>query len=351
MRWAAIPFGVITTLVFVSPVNHESFINNVVLFVLVLAFYFCMTCYCTPFNALIPELGSTQELRINVSTSISTTFFIGTAVAYLVPNIAGLLPQSLGYANSFRITVGILSIIAIICMLVPTFTIDEKKYAKMEPSTIGVWESLSNTFKNHDFQIFISSGVLYWIGLTMFQTGMPFYITQLMGFDDSMTFVFFAGMTVLSLAFYPVVNILAKKTGKKPLVACAFMIFVVGFLLTSQSGKFGIPGIVWAVGMMILAAIPMAILGILPQAVLADIAQSDSIKTQQNREGMFYATRTFSMKLGQSVAMILFTSLALVGSASDGYRITAIVAAVLCLGGGLIFTRYNEKKVIASLSE
>lgn len=351
MRWAAIPFGVITTLVFVSPVQHESVINNIVLFVLVLAFYFCMTCYCTPFNALIPELGRTQELRINVSTAISTTFFLGTALAYLVPNIAKLLPASLGYANQFRITVGILSVVAIICMLVPTFTIDEKKYAKMEPSTIGVWESLSKTFSNHDFQIFIGSDVLYWIGLTMFQTGMPFYITQLMGFDDSMTFVFFAGMTVLSLAFYPLVNIAAKKVGKKPLVATAFMIFVVGFVLTSQAGKFGIPGIVWAVTMTVLAAVPMAILGILPQAVLADIAQSDSVKTGENREGMFYAARTFSMKLGQSLAMILFTSLALVGSASTGYRITALVAAVLCLIGGLIFFTYNEHKVLEAITE
>lgn len=62
-----------------------STVNNVILFILVLAFYFCMTCYCTPFNALIPELGRTQELRVNVSATISITFFFGTAFAYLVP--------------------------------------------------------------------------------------------------------------------------------------------------------------------------------------------------------------------------------------------------------------------------
>ena len=33
------------------------------------------------FNALIPELGRTQKLRINVSTYISATYFIGTALA------------------------------------------------------------------------------------------------------------------------------------------------------------------------------------------------------------------------------------------------------------------------------
>ncbi|WP_239657570.1 MFS transporter [Alloscardovia omnicolens] len=349
MQWAAIPFGVVTTAIFIMPINHESAINNATLFILVLAFYFCMTCYCTPYNALIPELGSTKELRINVSTSISTTFFIGTAVAYLVPNIAGALPQAWGFVTNFRITVAILSTVAIVCMLMPTFTIDEKTYATMEPSTIGVWESLSKTFKNRQFQIFIASDVLYWIGLTIFQTGMPFYITELMGFDASMTFFLFAGMTVISLLFYPAVNIAAKRIGKKPLVFSAFMIFVLGFVLTSQASQFGIPSIVWAVVMVILAAVPMAILGILPQAVLADVAQADSIESSEKREGMFYAARTFSMKLGQSVAMIVFTSVALIGSAGMGYRLTALIAAGLCLAGGLIFATYAEKRVLEQI--
>ena len=44
-----------------------------------------MTCYCTPYNALIPELGRSQTARINLSTYISVTYFFGTAIAYLVP--------------------------------------------------------------------------------------------------------------------------------------------------------------------------------------------------------------------------------------------------------------------------
>ncbi|MBQ2680847.1 MAG: MFS transporter, partial [Eggerthellaceae bacterium] len=80
LRFAAIPFGIVTVLVFVSPINGESPINAVFLAVMMLLFYLCMTCYCTPYNALIPELGRTQKLRINVSTYISATYFIGTAL-------------------------------------------------------------------------------------------------------------------------------------------------------------------------------------------------------------------------------------------------------------------------------
>ena len=103
----------------------------------------------------------------------------------------------------------------------------------------------------------------------------------------------------------------------------------------------------------------MAILGILPQAVVADISEADKCETGQSRQGMFYAARTFAMKLGQSVALLLFTSLATIGKAAVkgtaeyglGYRITAFAAAVLCLLGGIVFLRYREASVIARITD
>ena len=211
MRFAAIPFGAVTVLMFISPFEAGSFGNAATLFVFAMMFYFCMTCYCTPYNALIPELGSTQNARINLSTFISVTYFFGTAVAYLVPNIAGMFLESMGYANSYRITIAILAAVAVICMLVPAFLIDENQYADTTPSKSSAFSSLLATFKNKDFRIFVCSDILYWVGLTLFQTGLSFYITVLLGLDSGMTFPLFAIMTVVSLAFYPLVNIFSKK--------------------------------------------------------------------------------------------------------------------------------------------
>lgn len=101
--------------------------------------------------------------------------------------------------------------------------------------------------------------------------------------------------------------------------------------------------------MAVLAAVPMAMLGILPQAVLADIAEADAITSGENREGMFYAARTFSMTLGQTLAMILFTSLSTAAGGQMGYRLTAIVATIFCFVAGLVFTRYHEAKVLRTI--
>ena len=384
MRIAALPFGVVTVLMFVSPVGSESPINVVALFICAMLFYLCMTAYCTPYNALIPELGRTQNARINLSTFISVTYFVGTAFAYLVPNIAGFFLKALSneqtaeklgmtvdeviesgsviytnYPEAYRITVGILAGIAVICMFVPAFAINENEYADTTPTETPAFKSLAATFKNKDFRLFVASDILYWIGLTLSQTGLSFYITVLMGLDSTWTFPLFAIMTAMSLVCYAPVNILAKKLGKKRLISFAFMFFAVTFLVTAFAGIIPIPGIAYGIIVAVLASIPMAILGILPQAVVADISEADKIDTGESRQGMFYAARTFAFKLGQSLAMLIFTSVALINSditdKADpgyglGYRITAIIATVLCLLGGFVFFRYNEKKIIDKIA-
>lgn len=114
---------------------------------------------------------------------------------------------------------------------------------------------------------------------------------------------------------------------------------------TYDMGLF-IPASVQGLILTVVAALPMAIFGILPQAVVADISQSDSITSGSNREGMFYAARTFAFKLGQSISMLIFTAVSTIGAAEGtGYRVAAFGAAVFCCIGGIILVFYNEKKI------
>ena len=108
-----------------------------------------------------------------------------------------------------------------------------------------------------------------------------------------------------------------------------------------------VPGIVYGVLICAIAAFPMALLGIIPQSIVADVAEADGYETGENREGMFFAARTFAFKFGQSIAMLVFTAFASIGTETGlGYRIAAVSAAVICLLGALILSRYNEEKIL-----
>lgn len=347
LKFAALPLALTTVLVFCAPVGHSSILNVIWLFVFVMAYYISITAYCTPYNALIPELGHDQKERLNISTAISLTFIVGTAFAYVAPVIWGAFEGSMGRVPAMRLTFAIMAAIAFICMLVPVFAIKEKEYVQAAPSEDSALSSLVKTFKNRDFRIFVGSDIFYWVALTMFQTGLPFFVTSLLKLPENMSTIYFVAMTALSLVFYVPINLISKKIGKKKMVLTAFFLFAAAFLYTSFIGSgLGISPVVQGFILVVAAAFPMAVFGILPQAMVADVSQSDAKRTGENREGMFFAARTFAFKLGQSVSMLLFTALATIGAGSGlGYRVVAATASVLALIGGIILFFYNERKV------
>ena len=352
LKWASLPLALATVLVFWSPVNEKSWINAVFLLVMVLAYYLFITAYCTPYNALISELGHTQQERLNISTAISFTFIVGTAVAYLAPAIWGIFVPALGRVEAIRLTFTIMAAVAWLCMLVPVFCIREKEYVNTVPVQESVFHSLAATFRNGEFRKFVGSDIFYWIALTMFQTGLPFFVTSLLKLPETMTTLYFVGMTALSVLFYLPVNKLTPKFGKKRMLLFAFVMFSTAFFYTGFMGK--IPFLSAAAQgfvLMVFAALPMAIFGILPQAMVADIAESDSVTTGSNREGMFFAARTFAFKLGQSLSMLIFTAVSTIGTGTGtGYRIAAFGAALFCGIGAVLLVFYNENKINAVIA-
>ncbi len=362
MQKAAVPFAVITVLIFCAPVKTISSINIVWVLVFLILFYLFMTMYCTPYNALISEFGKTQEDRMYISTAISFTYFFGTLLAYMPFVLAGPLQSMVSYAWSYRIWFIVLAVIALICMLVPCIKLNEREFVDTKPSDSNAFKSLAATFKNREFLKFAASDIAYWIGLTLFQTGLPFFVKVSMELDEFYTTVFLGAMTVLSVVFYPFVSKLVKKFGKKRLVITGFLGLALAYLVTALIGILPIPGLFCGVIIVVIAAFPMALLGIIPQSIIADVAEEDGIVTGENREGMFFAARTFAMKFGQSVAMLVFTSLAVLGTTQDitsndltaspfGLRIVAIAAVIFCTAGAVILSFYNEKKIMGVIAK
>ena len=371
MKFAAIPFAVVTVLLFCAPVNSISGWNIAWISIFIVLFYLFMTMYCTPYNALISEFGKTQEDRMFISTTISLTYFGGTLLAYTPFVFAGFLRGAVGNSWAYRTCFIVLAVLACVCMLLPAFLIKEKEYTEAKPSNENVFKSLTGTFKNKDFRVFSLSDIMYWVGLTLFQTGLPFFVKVSMGFDEGMVMLFMGGMTLLSAVFYPFVTNMVKKFGKKKLVIAGFLGLAICYAITGISS---IPGVLpsegnanllsWVFGVvvMIVSALPMALLGIIPQSIVADVAEAEAKVTGENREGMFFAARTFAMKFGQSLALLLFTSLAIIGATQNtasnditatklGMLIVAIVAVAFCVLGAIILFFYNEKKVMKTIAK
>lgn len=362
---SAIPTALFAFLVFFplasGVTSGGQLVNAVWLLVTITCFYWFITMYCTPYNALIAELGHSPQERLGISTAISVTwglgFILGNLVWILAPMVQkgfGLQAGPQGYAQAFQMVLGMFSFVSALLMLLPVLFISEEKYAASMPSDLGLVDSIKSTFSNPHFRWFVASDLPYWIALNFIQQGMLFFFTVLLGLDASFAGIAAIVMFFLSYAFYAPVVILAKRLGKKRVVLAGFGVFALAFALSSVLGIMPFAPRMQAWIVVVLAALPLAIFGILPNAIVGDIADSHALTTGEHQGGMFYGARTFMMKMGISLANLIFPSFLLLGRSTDnpwGIRLAALAALGFCLIGFLAFFRYDERAVIAILAK
>ncbi len=294
MMKGALPAAVFLVLMFLPPSTTESGWNTAWVAVFQALFYIFLTVYVTPYFALLPEMGHTARERLNLSTWISITFALGIILAGLTPAIAGAIEGALDLSplRAFQVAVGALAAIALVCMYVPVVVLDEKRYTDSQPSSVPLGPAVRATFANAEFRKFIVSDFAYFTGLTIVQTGLLFYVTVLLEEEEELVATLLAVMVVVSFLFYPLVNWLAQRLGKKPLMVGAFVWMALVFLGVPVLGNLSFAPVAQAYLLILLLAIPLAFLGVLPNAVLADIAEDDANRTGEQREGMFFASRT-----------------------------------------------------------
>lgn len=351
----ALPAALFCVLMFAPLAREVSTLNIAWLVAAQLLFYLFLTVYVTPYFALLPELGHTANQRLNLSTWISITYALGIMVAAQTPALASLVQSAFGVTDkvtAFQFAIGGLAFVAMLLMYLPVIFIDENRYCERTPSTVPLFAALRTTFRNAGFRYYVVADFAYFMALTIVNTGLLYYITVLLLLEEALVSGLLAIMVILSFVFYPAVNLLARRIGKKPLIVASFLWMSVIFFGVFFLGRMPLPPAAQAYGLIVLYAIPIAFLGVLPNAVLGDIAEHDAMRTGERLEGMFFAARTLMQKLGQTMGVVIFASLTILGrNPGDdlGIRLSGMAGFALCLTAGLVFIRYNERKVLDEL--
>ncbi|PKL24357.1 MAG: sodium:melibiose symporter [Spirochaetae bacterium HGW-Spirochaetae-3] len=348
MAKASVPFAALTVMIFMPPTPGSSAVNVVWLAVTLLAYYVFYTMYVAPYFALTPELSSNADDRLDLSTYIALTWFVGYIIASGASFIWPMF-QSAGFSlvASIRITLGILAGLGFVLLLVPVLTIDERKYVRSEPTSLPPVASIKAMLSNRNFLLFEIFFLAYGIAITVFQTGNVYYVTVLLGFTESAVLYITAATGILAFMLYPLVNMLSKRVGKKPLCFGAMGLLILAYLYCAFLGRMALPAALQAAIFVLLAGIGFAVFGILPNAIVADLAEVDGRRSGERKEGMFYAVHTFMSKIGQMVAMLIFSSLLLLGKdpGNDlGIRLTGVVAAGIGFASLVIFSFYREER-------
>ncbi|MEL6637153.1 MAG: MFS transporter [Bacteroidota bacterium] len=341
---AAFPFALFSVLIF-YPISTDTSTNTWWLIFTIFVFFLFMTLYTVPYTALISELGHHESDRMLLSTLLSVTWALGFLIGNSAYAIQGMLESSYSATEAFQIAIAAFALIGLLFMLVPVFFLDERRYARQKVTEISAFSSLGKVFGNRNFRFFSFSDLLYWIALTFIQLGVSFYITILLGMDKSFATLFMTIGFFASFLLYAPINWLVRRWGKRRVLLSAFVVFSAVFGLTYGVAWLPLPKLFFFYALALLSAFPLAAFGIIPNAIVADIVYQHERQSGEQLAGMFYGARNFMMKMGITLANLIFPSLLLWGKSADnptGVQLSALAAVLFCLAGYALFRSYRE---------
>jgi len=352
MKFAILPSLIFCFLVFYPLKQTESTVNVVWLIFMLIGFYVSTTTYIIPYNALLPELARDSRSKVRLATFQSLGYVFGIAIASNAFNIADMLQRSFGITSrlaALQYTVGMFAILAAFFMAITAWFINEKKYSVSKPSAVPIFKALKQTLTNKNFLFFIVADFSYFIGVTIITSGILYFVTVLLRLDESIGNKLMITMVLSSFIFYPIVNILSLKIGKKPIVIVSLLLLSAVFAGIYFLGKFNINPKVQIYFLILLASIPVASLNILPVAILAEIIAKDTLETNSNKEAIYFAVRYFFVKIAQTFGIAIFAMLLIHGKDVGhdfGIRLNGILGFVLCFIAAIIFSKFKEERKI-----
>ena len=355
MAVGMVPAAILTVLMFVPPVGRESGWNIVWLLGIQVLLYISLTAYVTPAFALVADLGADPEERLKLSTWTSMAWAVGLVVAAMTFFIAPALDGAMSTFRAWQVAVGIVCAIALVCMAVPVVRIDEKRWARNEPSSMPLGKSIRAVLGNPFFRFYAAADFAYFGGLAIIQTGVLFYVTVLLELEEWVSTVLLLLMVVVSAFMFPLVAGWARRQGGgKRLTIFAFLLAAAVFLAITGLGIIDQLPFVQAALPIAVFALPFAILSVMPQWILADIAEHAARTGGEAQAGMFYATRTFLQKLATTLGVVMFALLLQFGrDVGDdlGVRLIGIGGAILYGLAAVLFSRYDEDQLQRELAE
>ena len=349
MMLGGLPLGIFTIMYFFPPKSSE--IATLIFLSVVGGLYFtAYTLVAAPYNALIPDLASNKNERLNLSTSQSTFRLIFTGIAMILP---GILISKLGGTNTetgIRATVIIISILAVIGVYACVFLLNEKKFSKnnevKHKKSSGFFDSLK---KMNEKEI-----ILYFLGYFFFFSGfnilrgvMNYYISLVM--KREMSYLTVTTLILFGVAglFFPVTNKLGKKYSYKKILILDMILLIIGTigLIFINENSYSFAYLFFVICGMGLSGAAF----IFPQAMLSELSVKVSKIKKTSLEGFMFGIQGMFLKLAflvqqviQAVVLTFGNTGQLKGATSFGVKASLVVALVLFLIS-LFFYNLNKE--------
>ncbi len=304
MAAGGVPLVVCFILLWMPPVEGYSPLNSLYLFLVVGGFFLFMTMVTCPFLALLPEITAPRE-RLTASALLGAAYVLGLLLGTVG---SSLLLNRYG----FGIMGLVLGLCGLLSIYTPVLTVREKEIpATEQASRLRLRDSFFDVLRNDAFRPFIIGQVFFWFAFNLVLMGLPYIITIRMGLPEARTGWALGLALLITLVSFPLISMLARKTGKKRAFLLVMTLSGVVLSALSTIGFWPVPldKTTQSLVVIALAGIPLAGLFLLPNALIADITDYDARGSGRRREAMFYALYGMVMKLSIGLSSLFLGQL------------------------------------------
>ncbi|MCS6801448.1 MAG: MFS transporter [Chloroflexota bacterium] len=304
-------------------------------FLVLQAYFLAATVVQQPYEAVLAEMSRDSATRVRVATWKVAFGIVGAAVGLIG---SGLLIERIGFGP----TGAVFAAIAVGSVLLSVTGIRRLPRAPALEKRISLPRALLLTTTNRQFLVFVTSSVLFFLGLNLLTLLLPYFATVVLRRNEGLVSLLTATFTAVAFLSLPLVGRLAAWRSKAFAYKAAMA--ALGLLLPGLFFIGYLPGIdplMQGFFYVALLGVPMAALFVLPSPLIADIIDDDARRTGLRREGMYYAADVTVRKLGFALSTAIFGAvLATFGFSVEqplGVRLIGPIAGLGVLLGLLLF--------------
>ena len=342
MLIGGLPLGLLTIMYF-YPVKSSQMATLIYLSIVGGLYFTAYTLVAAPYNALIPDLATNKEERLNLSTMQSTFRLIFTGVAMVLP---GILISKFGMVNGvmntevgIRKTVILITILSVLGIYACVFFLKEKQLTQNRPKSesLGFMKSVSH-LKDKEIILYFLGYFFFFCGFNILRGDLTYYLSAVMQKDIKFLTVISVILFGMAGMFFPITN----KFGKDMLLLIAGTF---GLLFINKNTS------IFAYVFFIICGTGLSGAAfIFPQAMLSEISAKLSETKKVSLEGFMFGIQGMFLKLAFLVQQVVQSTLLVVGNNNTegvkgatelGVKVTLVVALVL-FAASLFF--YNLKK-------
>jgi GPH family glycoside/pentoside/hexuronide:cation symporter len=296
------------------------------------AFFLFFTVALNPYMALLSEITTSSHDRLATAAWQTVFTLVGTAIAFV---LSGHLITRVGFP-----AMGVwLAPLGALPLVIAAAVVREPPAGRAH---VGFLTALRVVFGNGAFRIFIVGFALLWLGLSIVNLGMAFYVTELMRLPRQAVGSVLGVSVVAMVLATPLITRLAHRTGQVRVLLGAMMFAGALLPLLATIGLWPVALGPAAQGYMLVAAASpaLATLFTLPNSILADLAHTVGRDGGQRLEGMFFAFQGLILNGATSIASLILGLTLSWGGYGLGLRVAPLIAAGFVIAGVLVFRRF-----------